>query len=88
MFEPTHGCPHLQPIELMQKAENLVRAKGLSSAQRTKASVLVTELVPNHMFRCIKTTLTWSGSAWVVSNVERLLNADHQVAGETLMIQD
>ena len=88
MFEPTHGCPHLQPLELMQKAEGLAKAKGLDADQRLKSSVLVIELVPEHMFKCIKTTLTWSGSAWQVSNVERLLEAGDETACEVLTVED
>lgn len=88
MFEPTHGCPHLQPIELMQKAEALCKAEGLNEEAKAKASVLITEIVPDHMFRCIKTTLTWSGSVWQVSNVERLLDQGTEVPGEKLMLED
>ena len=88
MFEPTHGCPHLQPLELMQKAEDLAKSHGLDGETKGKAKVLITEIVPDHMFRCIKTTLTWSGSAWQVSNVERLLNQGEEVPGEELTSED
>lgn len=87
MFEPTHGCPHLQPIELMQKAEALFKAQELDESVKAKAKVLVTEVVPDHMFRCIKTTLTWSGTAWQVSNVERLLDQGSEVPGEELILE-
>jgi fatty acid-binding protein DegV len=72
----------------MQKAEELVKAHGLDDTARMKAKVLVTEFVPDHMFRCIKTTMSWSGTAWQVSNVERLLNQGDEVVGEKLLLED
>lgn len=86
MFEPTKGCPHLQPIELMQKAEALATTKGIEGEAKGQVKVIVTELTPNHMYKCIKTTMTWNGSAWMVSDVDRLLNAGTNEPGEELIL--
>lgn len=75
MFEPTEGCPHLQPIELMALAEKTTREsqpEGPLEGQK----VLVSESVAGHMFPCVKTTLTWNGSSWMVSEVQRLLRPE------------
>ena len=86
MFEPTKGCPHLQPLELMQKAETLATENGVNAEAKSSARVIVTELTPKHMYKCIKTTMTWNGSAWLVSDVERLLNAGTNEPGEELVL--
>lgn len=85
MFEPTQGCPHLQPLELMQMAEDEANQQNLSAEEKQAHQVIVTEVVPDHMFKCIKTTLSYSGTAWMVSNVERLLNAEGQSPGAELI---
>jgi hypothetical protein len=82
MFEPTKGCPHLQPIELMTLAEKTSVEAGFSvGCDRSNMAVEVTEVTPDHMFKCIKTLLKWNGSAWMVSNVERILTLDDQAFG-------
>lgn len=82
MFEPTKGCPHLQPIELMTLAEKTAVASGHEpNADRSQIAIEVTEVTPDHMFKCIKTLLKWNGSAWMVSNVERILTLDGQEYG-------
>lgn len=89
MFEPTKGCPHLQPIELMALAEKTATAEGHGpDADRSKLAILVTEKTPNHMFKGIKTTLTWGGQSWMVSNVERCLREPEGPEGAVLMEKD
>jgi outer membrane lipoprotein-sorting protein len=61
-------------------------ASELTADEKKKSEVFVTELTPNHMFKAIKTTLRFSGSSWMVSDVERLLSADGCVAGAELSV--
>jgi hypothetical protein len=81
MFEPTEGCPHLQPIELMQMAEKAAMEAGHGPDGRKDLGVVITESTPKHMFKVIRTTMTWNGTTWMVSNVDRLLKAGDEKEG-------
>jgi hypothetical protein len=86
MFEPTKGCPHLQPIELMTLAEKTaVEAGHDADSDRSVVAVEITEVTPDHMFKCIKTLLKWNGSIWMVSGVERILVLEGQRFGAKMV---
>lgn len=84
MFEPTNGCPHLQPLELMEKAEEVFLAEG-GELSRKSTSVEITEITPGHMFKAIVTTLNHDGKAWMVSKVDRHLSADGLTPGHRFL---
>jgi hypothetical protein len=83
MFEPTEGCPHLQPLELMAMAEKTWKESG-ESQSRESSKVKVIEFTPKHMFKAIETTLSFNGQAWMVSHVDRHLSSDGLTQGCSL----
>ncbi len=74
LFEPTSGCPHLQPLELIEMATK--KASEIPTDQWLESEVIITEYSPDNMFKGVKTTLHYSGQAWMISGVERLLSVD------------
>jgi|SaaInlStandDraft_1057018.scaffolds.fasta_scaffold22688_3 hypothetical protein len=84
MFEPTEGCPHLQPLELMAMAEKSWLEEGGDKA-REQSKVRVVELTPGHMFKAIETFLSFDGRSWVVSKVDRHLTTEGLEPGTQLV---
>jgi hypothetical protein len=85
MFEPTQGCPHLQPLELISLAEKTAIDSSHPQDARTGIAVEVIEITPNHMFRVIKTQMKWNGQTWLVSNIDRLLEIGDAKAGARII---
>ena len=85
LFEPTQGCPHLQPLELMAMAEKTSIDSGNLPNARKDTVVEITEITPQHMFKVIKTQMKWNGHSWLVFHIDRFLDIENHTSGSKIL---
>jgi hypothetical protein len=64
-------CDHLQPQDLMQKAEEWLRERGIGEERWPGTRVLHGENTPNGMWASVVMELERRGDEWVVTRLDR-----------------